>query len=220
MAEFREVFAAIGMDEKVSPATIVVPVRGANVFALSDATGLNVVANPPLVKITEFNGTSINAVRDSMRTIINSIRPDYAAVYLPPPPSLLTGQPRFFAIQGAGQATVTVQVSGGSSGAKNGQLRVAVVDQLVFKLAIRNIVVRDQNGSETIHSNNPGDANKELETINVVWKPQTNIVFELVSSAPLVVDLRRNPLKTRWPRLWERRGSRLAQGFTFKSSRT
>jgi hypothetical protein len=193
MASFREVFKCIGVDELASPdAAMIVPVRGSNIVALIDGQALRVAPDRQLVKIEELQGDFLNTARKVMHDTLASLPAEFAQANAALSPELWKGPARFFAIRGTGRVDaggVTVQAKGGARNAKTARLQVVVADQLVFKLAIRALQVRDQAGNLTFHGNKPGDAKKELEVINAVWKPQTNIAFELVSSTPVIIDL-------------------------------
>jgi hypothetical protein len=193
MASFREAFKCIGVDEQANPnAGMIVPVRGSNIVALTEGQGLRVVPDRKLVKVDELQGDFLSAARKIMHDTLASLPAEFAQANAALSPELWKGPARFFAIRGAARVDPggeTVQAKGGSQHAKTAKLQVVVADQLVFKLAIRALQVRDQAGTLRFHSNKPGDAKKELEVINAVWKPQTNIAFELVSSTPVIIDL-------------------------------
>lgn len=69
-------------------------------------------------------------------------------------------------------------------------LQVAVVDRMVVKAAIRNVRARDAQGNMRFHAKRPCDPAKEVAQMNAIWRPQTNIVFELVPSTDIDVDHR------------------------------
>ena len=69
-----------------------------------------------------------------------------------------------------------------------------MVDQIVVKVAIRNVRARDAQGTMRYHAKRPCDPVAEVAQMNDVWRPQANIVFELVTSGDLEVD--RNDPKT------------------------
>jgi hypothetical protein len=68
------------------------------------------------------------------------------------------------------------------------KLQVAVVDRMVIKVAIRNVRARDAQGSMRFHAKRPCDPAKEVAQMNAIWRPQTNMIFELVPSTNLDVD--------------------------------
>jgi hypothetical protein len=107
-------------------------------------------------------------------------------------PSTAWHTPRFFRVMG-GKATgfpgTFVDVMRRSTGGKPAaQLQVAVVDRLVVKVGIRNVRARDAQGHMRYHAKYPCDPATEVARMNAIWRPQTNIVFELVPSDDLEVD--------------------------------
>ncbi len=60
--------------------------------------------------------------------------------------------------------------------------------KMVITVGIRNVRARDAQGKMRFHAKRPCDPAKSVARMNSIWKPQTNIVFELVPSTGLDVD--------------------------------
>jgi hypothetical protein len=67
-------------------------------------------------------------------------------------------------------------------------LNLSVLGARKVKLSIRPVQVRDQNGAVVYHSKKPFDIAALVATMNSIWKPQANVVFELISSNPVLID--------------------------------
>ena len=65
---------------------------------------------------------------------------------------------------------------------------VVVLDTMPIKIAIRNVKVPDGKNDFRFHSLKPADAAKELQIVNEIWTPQTQIVFELIPAQPAIID--------------------------------
>jgi hypothetical protein len=83
---------------------------------------------------------------------------------------------------------VTPPAGRGRTAAPVATLQVAVVDKMVIKVAIRNVRARDKQGQMRYHARRPCDPVSEVAQMNIIWTPQTNIVFELIPSTDVDVD--------------------------------
>jgi hypothetical protein len=59
---------------------------------------------------------------------------------------------------------------------------------MTFKIAIRNVRARDEQDTLRYRATQPCDARKELANMNLVWTPQTNVSFDLISSEDVTID--------------------------------
>ena len=111
-------------------------------------------------------------------------------------PSTAWQKPRFFRILGTIKTgfpgtvvnAVPRSTRGGRMPSAAARLQVAVVDRMVIKVAIRNVRARDAQGTMRFHAKRPCNPAKEVATMNAIWRPQTNMLFELVPSADVDVD--------------------------------
>ena len=76
-----------------------------------------------------------------------------------------------------------VQASAG--GKVEAMIRVVVLDLMRVKLAFGNVTVPDENGRPVFHADKPSDPQQELDQMNAIWTPQTQIVFDLISADPI-----------------------------------
>jgi len=74
---------------------------------------------------------------------------------------------------------------------------VLVLDTITIPIAIRNVMVYDQQGNQRSHATRTVDPAAEIKAMNAVWLPQTQMRFELVPSQPAVIDDRDPKVRAR-----------------------
>jgi hypothetical protein len=169
---------------------MVVPFKGENQVVL-ETSGLNLVLQQSQLNLQEFEGYELTTrmLQDVRKALSKpGVDSQQRDAFMP---STDWRRPRFFRILGTITTgfpglLVNAVPRGGASPAAT--LRVAVVDRLVAKVAIRNVRARDAQGNMRYHARRPCDPAHEVAQMNAIWRPQTNIVFELVPSPDLDVD--------------------------------
>ena len=199
-ARFLEILRCHGVDQDASPPRMIVPFhggRGENQVVLETyGMKLDVEAANPAIKLQEYDGRELTA--QLLRHVEGGLSQPHVdrqqrAAYMP---STAWHNPRFFRVLGMSSTdfpgtfvkVVPRSMPGRRALSPVATLQVAVVDRMVFKVAIRNVRARDQQGNVRLHAKQPCDPEGEVANMNAIWTPQTNIVFELVPSTDLVVD--------------------------------
>lgn len=196
-ARFMEILRCNGVDQTATPhAAMVVPFKGENQVVL-ETSGMNLRVQPTALNVQEFNGYELTTqmlqgIQEELKK--PGVDPQQRDTFMP---DMAWQKPRFFRILGTiktGFPGTFINVmppapGGGYMPAAAATLQVAVVDQVVVKVAIRNVRARDAQGHMRFHAKRPCDPASEIARMNAIWRPQTNIVFELVPSTDLEVDL-------------------------------
>jgi hypothetical protein len=73
-------------------------------------------------------------------------------------------------------------------GVPKATLIIVVLQQRKVKIAVRELQVLDDSGGKVFHAGRRFDIPKLVHNMNLIWAPQANIVFDLVSSNPVLVD--------------------------------
>ena len=170
-AKFLEPFANHGVDETINPPSMIVPLHGSNLVALTGGNGLRPVQDSKIkhLKITEVNLAVFTVTRSML---------GFEAAVVPLPADV-----RIFEIGSDLPATTDV-IAG------NARLTVRVLKQRLVKIAIRPVQVRDKNGTVVFHSQRKfdiPDIPELVKAMNQIWTVQANVVFELVSADPILV---------------------------------
>ena len=194
-ARFLEILRCNGVDQNAAPPAMVVPFGGENQVVL-ETSGLDLEVQNSAIKLQEFDGYELTTrllrgVQDAMSR--PDVDPQQRDAFMP-----TTGwqKPRFFRVLGTIKTgfpgtfvkVVPRSIRGARLPSGPVMLQVAVVDRIVIKVAIRNVRARDAQGNMRFHAKRPCDPAREVAQMNAIWRPQTNIVFELVPSADLDVD--------------------------------
>lgn len=191
MAAFVEVFRCFGVDERRSPPGMVVPSIGYNTVALIDpGRKLKIEPNSHALDIKEVNGAEMLNRNIGIRNTFSEpgMDPQTKAALLP---ATLNGDARFYEIWGRKKPIgfPGLEVVARSAGRKiEAKLNVAVLPKIKIKVAIRNVMIPGSGGVPVFHAKKPASQQDEMLVMNNVWKPQTNIRFELVPSDWLVID--------------------------------
>jgi hypothetical protein len=191
MAAFQEVFRRSGVDERRRPPGMVMPFGGDNIVALIDpGRKLKVEPNAHALEIKEIDGAEIRKrvmqVRDTFSE--PDIDPQLRAASLP---ATFNGDARFFEIKGRKKPIgfPGLEVIARSPNKKiEAKLHVVVLPEIKVKVAMRNVMLAGSGGVPAFHAKKPCSEQDELLTMNGVWRPQANIVFERVPSDWLVID--------------------------------
>ena len=195
-ARYLEILRCNGVDQDAAPHPgMIVPFGGENQVVL-ETSGMDVEVQNSALKLVEFDGRELTTqllrgVKDGLSE--RDVDPQQRDAYLPD-----TGwqTPRFFRILGTiktGLPGALVNVvprstRGGRTPSAGATLRVAVVDPIVVKVAARNVRARDSQGNMRFHAKRPCKPAKEVAQMNAIWRPQTNMLFELVPSTDVDVD--------------------------------
>lgn len=95
---------------------------------------------------------------------------------------------RIWNVSGApskGRYSFTASKAGARKGTRpEATLELAILSERRIPLAIRPVITRDG-----YHSRQPFDPKALVAQMNAIWKPQANVVFDLVSSDPARIDL-------------------------------
>jgi hypothetical protein len=193
-ARFMEILRCNGVDQNAVPHPgMVVPFGGENQVVL-ETSGMDLEVQSSALKLQEFDGHELNlqllrGVQDALSEPgVDSQQRDAFM------PSTGWQKPRFFRVLGTlktgfpGTSVNVVPRSVRGGRTPSATLQVAVVDRIVLKVAIRHVLARDGQGTMRLHAKRRCDPAKELANMNAIWRPQTNIVFELVPSTDLEVD--------------------------------
>lgn len=180
---FRAPFQSAGVDADRKPAGMIVPRRpgGSNFACLAAGSGLTLSAS---------RGLEIKEFKD-----------------LRPPLTLIAGV--ILALEGKTPTldfliARTFQVTANHAAPRTGgkitavnprtkrveaTLEVAVLNERRIKLAVRPVLIPDPGtGAPRLHSKKPFDIATLVAQMNSIWSPQANVVFTLVSSAPVLID--------------------------------
>lgn len=187
-ARFFEILRCNGVDQDAQG--MVVPVGDARAAVL-ETSGMDLDVKPETsaIKLDKFDGKDYFPFLNDWRDLLNKrgVDPQFQAIFMPT--HMSWSKPLFFRVHGkiitGFPGTRVRAVPAALAGAT---LRVAVVDRMVIKVAIRNVRARDQQGNMRYHAKQKCNPTEELARMNFVWTPQTNIEFELVSSADVVID--------------------------------
>ena len=193
---FQEILRCNGVDQTAAPHPgMVVPFKGENQVVL-ETGGMPLQVQPSPLNLQEFDGFELTSrmlqgVKEELSK--PGVDPQQRDAFMP-----VTGwqKPRFFRVLGTIKTgfpgtLVTVvppPLGKGRMPTAAAALQVAVVDRLVIKVAIRNVRARDAQGIMRYHATRPCVAAAEVDLMNAIWRPQTNMVFELVPSTDLDVD--------------------------------
>ena len=181
---------------------MIVPLGASNMIQVLGAKGLGLFDDKGILQIKELNSSAI--IMDKllaykaplvMSMLTGDLNSAYAlqlkmATKLALP---LAGNPRFFQITGKGlggkDGSLVRAAKTRKSKEAEGYLQVIVLKQRPpLKLAIRPVQVRDKQRNPVFHCESNFDAKVLLERINAIWITQANVVFELASSAPAMMD--------------------------------
>lgn len=193
MARFWEVLRCVGVDERARPFPgMIVPLGGSNFVALSrEFKPLLVRSNHKGLEVNEVEPTELIKKRTEMNIELSqpgvdgqlkqSKMPDLISSVLPPY-YLKIKAPRL-SIDFPGAA---VQAFSGRT--LEATLRVVVLKEMRFSIAIRNVQVRAKDGRMTFHSDKPCNPESEVANMNAIYNPQANIAFDLVPSSHAEVE--------------------------------
>lgn len=195
-ARFLEILRCRGVDQTAAPYPgMVVPFGGENQVVFETA-GIDLEVQGSAVTLQEFDGQLLTArmlqgVRDELAGA--DVDPQQRDAYMP---FTAWQKPRFFRVRGTTKTgfpgafvkCVPRRTRQRRMASPAVTLQVAVVDQMVVKVAIRNVRARSDRGEMRYHARRPCDPAAEVARMNAIWTPQTNIVFELVPSRDLDVD--------------------------------
>lgn len=195
-ARFLEILRCNGVDETAAPYPgIVVPFGGENQVVL-ETSGMDVEVRSSPIPLEEFDGLALTT--ELLRGVQSELSkpdvdPQQRDAFLP---DTSWRKPRFFRVRGTVKTGFPGTVVNVASRAVRGRpmppaaamLQVAVVDPMIIKVAIRNVRARDGQGKMRFHAKRPCDPAKEVAQMNAIWRPQTNMMFELVRSTDLDVD--------------------------------
>jgi hypothetical protein len=191
-ARFQEMLRCNGVDQQLSPHPgMIVPFGGENQVVL-DTFGMDVTVHSAKLTVHEYEGKELTTrmlsdIRDELSKA--DVDPQQRLAFMP---DTTWRSPRFFRVLGTVKTgfpgTFVDVVPKATPGRVISRLQVAVVDRQVVKVAIRHVRARDAHGHLRLHGKRPGDATSIVAQMNFVWRPQTNIVFELVDSSDVVVD--------------------------------
>jgi hypothetical protein len=203
LPQFYEVLRCAGVDEDALPPGMVVPFGGSNVVALQTWSSLNkewaslrVASNHAGVEVEEIDPTDVLKQRTKVSIAVAQRDDDlqYREAMMPDP---VGGNARWFRVHGK-KALIDFPgalVEARSKRKVEASLRVVVTKNLIVKVAIRNVQVRGANGNIVFHSKTPCDPETEINMMNSIWSPQTNMAFELVPSSPALVDTSDEPTR-------------------------
>jgi hypothetical protein len=193
-SRFQEILRCHGVDQTAAPhPAMVVPFNGENQVVL-ETSGMDLVVQSSAIKVQEFYGYELTTqmLQEIQKELSKpGVDPQQRDAFMP---STAWQAPKFFRVSGAIKTgfpgtfvnVIPRPVRAGRMPAAT--LQVAVVDRIVLKVAIRNVRARDAQGTMRYHAKRPCDAATEVARMNAIWRPQTNIVFELVPSGDLEVD--------------------------------
>jgi hypothetical protein len=195
-ARFLEILRCNGVDQNAAPHPgMIVPFGGENQVVL-ETSGMDLDVRNPVVKLQEFEGRELTTqlLRSVQEALSRpGVDPQQRDAFMP---TMAWHKARFFRILGTRRTgfpgtfvnAVPRSARAGHGPAAVAKLEVAVVDRIVIKVAIRNVRARDAQGIMRFHARRPCDPEAEVGRMNAIWRPQTNIVFELVPSSDLDVD--------------------------------
>jgi hypothetical protein len=196
MAKFSEVFRCSGVDDSpnipgksaAEPGMIVLA-KGWNLVALENGPRLRVHCDNQNIRIEELQET---AVIKLARLLLNfklsvlNVDAQFRDSYMP---HILSSNARFFKIHGGAQVDGPVTLLKASAGGHvEAKIRVVVLDLMHVKLAFGNVVVPGEDGRPVFHADNPSDPKQEVDQMNAIWTPQTQIAFDLISADPILIN--------------------------------
>jgi hypothetical protein len=191
-ARFLEILRCNGVDQDATPHPgMIVPFKGENQVVL-ETSGLPLELQRSPLNLQEFNGYELTTqlLQEVQKGLSEpGVDSQQRDAFMP---STNWQKPRFFRVLGTIKTGFPgTQVNFAPRGKPSAAtLQVAVVDRLVAKVAIRHVRARDAQGNMRYHAKKPCDPAAEVARMNAIWRPQTNIVFELVPSTDLDVDER------------------------------
>ena len=197
MARFFEVFRCVGVDEDANPPAMLLAPHQSRLVALADGDGFSVKPRHSAIKVTEIlDPQALIAIRNDFHNTLMQPGVDekLRSGFMPDIVFSSRGPTRYFSVEGGAlvgpPATFIDAKSKGRSTKDDTMLQVVVVKEKKIKLAIRNLqVAASDTGTALVnHANKPSVPEKDVASMNAVWTPQANIVFDLVSSDPLVID--------------------------------
>jgi hypothetical protein len=195
MAKFSEVFRCSGVDEspnvpgKPKIPGMIVSKGGWNLVALEDGPGLRVHCDNKNIRIEKLQETAVIKLARlglNFKLSMQNVDPQFRDSYMP---HILSSNARFFKIHGQGLVNdpgTLVQASAG--GKVEATIRVVVLDLMTVKLAFGNVVVPGEDGRPVFHADDPSDPQQELDQMNAIWTPQTQIAFDLISADPILIN--------------------------------
>jgi hypothetical protein len=177
-AKFQEVFANFGVDEEMTPTRVIVPLKGANMVAVTGGSDLKVLPakgsrGVRLKKLDQVVVPPILAQNEFLSVAKTSTRP------LPRDAQIF----EVFGDQLVGYDGVKLEAWRGNK--VEATARAVVLQKRTVKIAMREVMYRDSSGALSRHSNVQHDVPKLLKTMNLIWQPQANIVFEHVNGDPV-----------------------------------
>lgn len=179
MIRFREVLRCSGVDE-VDPAGMVIKFKGSNLVAVdTDGQAVKLVETSNAMSIKDADET---AVKKSMTDAAVAAKPNTDPLYVKSyMPATDLRKPKFYRINGEREigehgAKVSLMVRG----AAVKTLRVLVLKELVVTIAIRALYTADASGKPVMHAKRGVLPGQEVNVMNAIWTPQTQIRFKLV----------------------------------------
>jgi hypothetical protein len=197
LTRFFEIRRCAGVDETAVPAGMMVPFGGSNQVVLeTSGMEMDVKSSHQGIVVEEFDGKGISSQLIDLNNALYQPGVDKLFKEAFMPTALYLHKPRYFRIHGkalvgspgAVVKAVPVPVKGRRAPSIGASLDVLCLDTMTIKIAIRNVQARDDQGNIRFHARLPCDPKTEIANMNAVWTPQTNIKFELVSSADLLID--------------------------------
>jgi hypothetical protein len=199
MAQFSEVFRCSGVDEnpnvpgkfigKSNVPGMIVPAGGWNLVALEDGPRLRVHCDNKHIRIEELQETAVIKLARlflNFKLSVQNVDSQFRDSYMP---HILSSNARFFKIHGKVLVDAPGALIQASAGGKvEAKIRVVVLDLMQVKLAFGNVAVPGQNGSSVLHTDKPADPQQELDQMNAIWTPQTQIAFDLISADPILIN--------------------------------
>jgi hypothetical protein len=168
---------------------MIVSAGGWNLVALEDGPRLRVDCDNKHIRIEELKETVVIKLarlfldfKLSLQNVDSQFRDSYM-------PHILSSNARFFKIHGkvlVDDPGTFVQASAG--GKVEAKIRVVVLDLMKVNLAFGNVAVPGENGSPVFHADKPSDPQQELDQMNAIWTPQTQIAFDLISADPILIN--------------------------------
>ena len=173
---------------------MMVPFGGTNEIVLeTGGLDMDVTSNHQGIVVKEFDGAGINKKLVDLNNSLYQpgVDPLFKESHLPT--ALYLDKPRYFRIHGKALVGASVKavpkwIKGRKTQPSSVSLDVMCVDSRTIKVAIRNVKARDSQGDINYHARLTCTPKDEIDNMNAVWTPQTNIKFELVPSSDLVID--------------------------------
>ena len=195
MARFSEIFRCSGVDEspnvpgKSKIPGMIVSKGGWNLVALEDGPGLRVHCVHKNIRIEELQETAVIKLARlflNFKLSVQNVDAQFRDSYMP---HILSSDARFFKIHGNAlidDPGTLIQAS--ARGKVEATIRVVVLDLMTVKLAFGNVVVPGEDGRPVFHADDPSDPQQELDQMNAIWTPQTQIAFDLISADPILIN--------------------------------